>query len=1074
MTRTVESAIASSADPARARHGFQHVPDAATVTDAAHAKILAALFSGSPAITALLEKHPDWVHSVLAPANLEHPRREQGVRREVEAFLGPARQARDYVGAFSQVRLFKQREMLRVAARDLARLGDTPQIIHELSNVADTCLEATLQLCRQQLAALYGQPYHQDADGRWQPTEFCVLGLGKLGGQELNYSSDVDVLFVYAEEGSVFKTPPATKTSARGGMGNHSFFKRLAESFVAEVGRATEEGALYRIDLRLRPEGDTGPLARSIASYENFYAQWGQTWERMMLLKARGVAGDAGLAAEFVEMVQPFRYPRSLSEGALNEIAAMKSRTEQEVIRAGELDRDVKRGRGGIREIEFVVQTTQILNAGRSPFLQGGQTLPLLQKLAQYKLLTEEEARGLAGAYCFLRDVEHRLQMEHNLQTHTLPADAPGRARLAALMGFSRRSDFETALGRHTQFVRQTYEKFVKPEESGAPSLFPRQFKGAESEWKRLLAAHSFLNPEQAFKLLTEFSHGPDYTHTSQRTTELAMGLVQRILALCPKRIDGSDNTARNPSPSLTPTLSPLTQSGSAKHLSRSKSRRGRKSETQGTSELAADPSRGSEGTSTILSDPDRVLARLDRFVSAYGARATLYETWTHNPQLFELLLFLFDRSEFLAELAIRTPDLVDELVLSGRLRRRKTADEILRELRHGARDADQRLWLRRYHQAEFMRIGLRDILGLADYEQNFIELSALADACLQYALEAVARAKRLRAPPVAVIGLGKLGGRELNYGSDLDIIFVAAEKAKGQLHKLQDFAAQVMDMLSSQTELGIAFVTDARLRPDGEKGLLVNTLAAHEEYYRRRAQLWEIQALTRVRAIAGDMKLGQQFEQLAAGLTDFRGFSGRPPHPGPDLPLGGGEGESPAAGKRSAELPLGTKLSRTSNAPSRSPALRWPSYLAPGWKTEIARIRTRIEKERTPAGQDALAFKTGSGGLIDAEFIAQTLCLERGWQEPNTLRALQRVRDEGALLRADAEKLIENYRQLRRMESILRRWSFEGEAVLPADAPAFYRVSVRCGFATPEAFREAVAAWRKAIRAVYLKVFPS
>ncbi|HEU0009098.1 MAG TPA: hypothetical protein VFT34_04695, partial [Verrucomicrobiae bacterium] len=536
MNRVIESAIQSAADPARARHGFQHVPGAASVTDSEQARILAALFSGSPAMTALLEKHPGWVQSVLVPENLAYPRQEQGLRREVNGFLQPALQAREYAGAFSRLRQFKQREMLRIAARDLGRLGNTPQVIREISNVADVCLAATLQLCREQLVQRLGQPYHQDADGLWQPTEFCVLGLGKLGGQELNYSSDVDVIFVYTDEGSVFKTPPRPKAPAGSAMPNHSFFKRLAESFVAEVGRATEDGALYRIDLRLRPEGDAGPFARSLAGYENFYSQWGQTWERMMLLKARCVAGDAGLAAEFLEMVQSFRYPRSLSEGALREIAAMKTRTEKEVIRPGELERDVKRGRGGIREIEFVVQTAQILHAGRSPFLQGAQTLPLLQKLAQYKLLAEDEASELAAAYCFLRNVEHRLQMEHNLQTHTLPADPPGRARLAALMGFAGRAEFEAAVQRHTQFVRETYEKFVKAEESGAPSLFPAKFRGEESEWKKVLAAHSFLDPGHAFKLLEEFAHGPDYAHTSQRTTELAMGLASRVLALCPKR----------------------------------------------------------------------------------------------------------------------------------------------------------------------------------------------------------------------------------------------------------------------------------------------------------------------------------------------------------------------------------------------------------------------------------------------------------------------------------------------------------------------------------------------------------
>ena len=253
---------------------------------------------------------------------------------------------------------------------------------------------------------------------------------------------------------------------------------------------------------------------------------------------------------------------------------------------------------------------------------------------------------------------------------------------------------------------------------------------------------------------------------------------------------------------------------------------------------------------------PDRVVTRLDSFISAYGARATLFELWNRNPAIFELLVLLFDRSEFLAELAIRTPDLVDELVISGRLRQRKTAEETLRDLRHGLGDEDQQLWLRRYHQAELMRIGLRDILGLADFEQYLTELSGLADACLQYALEVVMRKHKLKTPPFVIIGLGKLGGAEIDYGSDLDIIFVADPKAKN-LPALGRLALEVLDLVSARTEQGVVFRTDARLRPDGEKGLLVNTLSAYEDYYRQRAQLWEIQSLTRTRPVAGDLKLG-------------------------------------------------------------------------------------------------------------------------------------------------------------------------------------------------------------------------
>ncbi len=936
---------------------------------AEQARILAALFSGSQALSNLLVARPDWLN-VLEPESLKYPRRKQGLRNEVNRWLKPLLAASDFGAALAQLREFKQREMLRIAARDLARLGQLPAIVQEISDVADVCLDAVWQVCHRQLTARHGQPWHQDTGGQWQPTTGCVLGMGKLGGQELNYSSDVDVLFVYAEEGSVFKQRPGNDKAPRPVLTNHQFFNRLAEAFIAEVSRMTPEGALYRIDLRLRPEGDAGPLSRSLAGYENYYAQWGQTWERMMLIKARGVAGDESLAAEFLETVQPFRYPRSINESVLREVGAVKSRIENEVVKAGELERNVKLGRGGIREIEFVVQALQLLRAGRQPFLQGAQTLPALAKLVQYELLSAEESRLLAEAYVFLRDVEHRLQMEDNLQTHTIPTDRPTQERLARLMGFATLGEFNKALRTHTRNVRRTFDRLLKAEtkETKGASPFPRQFEGAEPEWRKLLADHAFKDVDKALRLLREFVEGPGYVHVSARTSELAHQLLPRLLALCPQ---------------------------------------------PGTAPAAP--------ANIPLSDPDRVVTRLDSFISAYGARATLFELWNRNPAIFELLVLLFDRSEFLAELAIRTPDLVDELVISGRLRQRKSAEETLRDLRHGLGDDDQQSWLRRYHQAELMRIGLRDILGLADFEQYLTELSGLADACLQYALDVVMRKHKLKAPPFVIIGLGKLGGAEIDYGSDLDVLFVADSKTQN-VAALGRYAVEVLDLVSARTEQGLVFRMDARLRPDGEKGLLVNTLSPYEEYYRQRAQLWEIQSLTRTRPVAGDLKLGAQFQALAAALTDFR-------HPASPL-----------------------------------------AAYTPDWKDKIHQMRMRIEKERTPAGQDDLAIKTGNGGLMDAEFIAQTLCLEQGWQEANTLRVLERGRSSAALPEADT--LIANYRQLRRVEGILRRWSYEGETVLPNDPAPYYRVSVRCGFPTPEAFRAALAEWRRVIRLAYLAVF--
>jgi glutamate-ammonia-ligase adenylyltransferase len=967
---TLSEAVEKSADAPRARAAIEQLRATAAgaalrKVSAEQARIFAALLSGSQAAIDLLLAHPDWLGPLLETDVLVHPRREEGLRRETERLLDGA----EFEAALGLLRQFKQREMLRIAARDLARLGNVFEITRELSDLADVCLQTVLGLGQERLIRKFGRPFHLDAERRWRETKFCVIALGKLGGQELNYSSDIDVIYVYSEEGHVFASPPRRGEQTAKGLGNHAFFARLAELITAEIGRFTPDGALYRIDLRLRPEGKMGPLARSLESYESYYAEWGQTWERMMLVKARPAAGDTELGGEFLEMAQAFRYPRSLNRRVVREIAAVKQRIETEIVKEGEIERNVKLGRGGIREIEFIVQTLQLLNAGRIPFLQDAATVPVLQRLVNYSLLTPDDAAELERAYVFLREVENRLQMEANRQTHTIPAERQARERLARLMGFGTAAEFEAARRAITREVRRIYDGILAGDDPVQGGFPQGEFDKAQAKWKNVLTAHRFRDAERALPMLRLFIEGPNYGHISSRTVELARELLPSFFALCPG----------HPNPNKTP--------------------------------------------QRILSDPDRVLVRLDSFIGAYGARATLYELWTQNPSLFELLLLLFDRSEFLAERAIRTPDLVDDLVLSGRLNRARSATETLADLRHGAADKDQSLWLRQYHQAELMRIGLRDILGLADYERNLFELSCLADACLQYALEALMRKHKLKQPPFCVVGFGKLGGQEINYGSDLDIIFVSDSGAR-TLPQCQRLAAELMELLSAPTEIGSVFTTDARLRPDGDKGLLVNTLEAHEEYYRRRAALWEIQALTRVRAVAGEMEVGAKYERMAAALSNFS----------------------------------------TANA--------GVAAYAPDWLGQIDRMRERIARERTPPGKDALAIKTGVGGLMDAEFLAQAICLSRGWREPNTLKALRRARDEGALATADGEQILTDYGQLRRIEGILRRWSFEGETLLPDDLPAFQRVATRCGFSRAEDFAGALAAIRKGIRTVYLRYF--
>lgn len=990
-----DSILAEAIDPSRVRRYWDQLlatPAGPALRQASPAQVhmLSVLLSGSQTLSEQLIAHPEWLLGLLTDEYLSQPRPAQVLRRNVTQSLDSSLQSQDYSGALQQLRRFKRREMLRIAVRDLARLGNLAQLTAEISTVAEICLDAVLRIVSLQLTQRLGLPYHQRDDGTWLPTEFCVIGLGKLGGQELNYSSDVDLLFVYSSEGYVFGTPPAKNERGKG-LSNHQFYQRLAKEFINEITRLSPDGMFYRIDMRLRPEGESGPLVRALDSYEIYYAQGGQIWERLMLIKARCIAGTRGLGAEFIEMIQPFRYPRSLHSRMLREVAAMKDRIEVEVVKTGELERNVKLGRGGIREIEFYVQSLQLLHAGKNPFLQGHQTLPALQHLVRYHLLKADAAQDLSEAYHFLRDVEHRLQMENDLQTHTIPTDRKSREHLALLMGCATLKEFEQRLQTHTGNVRRIYSGLLKADQTEVTVGLPRDFEHQEKEWRQLIRERSFRDTEKAFRLLQAFVHGPGYVHISPRTSELALELVQQFLACCPAQpaahyhLPAPQKADRDPAP---PTDSlPTTD------------------------------------TDRILSDPDRVLTRLDSFINAYGARATLYDLWTHNPSYFELLLRLFDRSEFLAEVAIRTPDLIDDLALSGRLRRSKTAENILKELRYGRDDEDQLLWLRRYHQAEQLRIGLRDILGLADFEQNLEELSALAEACLHYALEVVQHRHKLKTPPFAIIGLGKLGGAELNYGSDLDILFVATNQSE-DLSKLHKWAVELMEMLSAPTDMGVAFKIDTRLRPDGEKGLLVNTLQAYDDYYRQRASLWEIQALSRTRPVAGDMRTGMQFQTLAGQWSDF--------------------------------------------SPAKPAANAW----TPGWKGEIRKMRERITKERTQSGSEPLAIKTGTGGLMDAEFAAQILALNHGWQEPNTLKALLRAKDEKLLASKEAHLLIANYRNLRHIEGILRRWSFAGETVLPTDPEAFQRVSIRCGFKRPADFQKAVAQYRSGIQAVYQSLF--
>ncbi len=404
---------------------------------------------------------------------------------------------------FRALRLWKSREMVRIALRELANVAPLEETTGELSQIAEICIRRVFEHWNAEFRQRHGSPN----------TEFTILALGKLGGAELNHSSDVDLIFLYGEEGQL---------SPR--FSYHEFFNRLAEKFLEAFSTPDPQGSLFRVDVRLRPEGSAGPLARSLESMEHYYGGFGETWERLALIKARGVGGSRELAYEFLRQHQPFIYPKSPTPDLLEEIANIKRRIERDVVGQENLGRDVKLGRGGIREIEFVVQTLQFIHGARHTFLQEPSTLKALRGLAQLELIPPSEIVGLDRAYRFLRRTEHRLQIEAEQQTHTIPATPEHLRRLALSLGFGSREEFTSALEREMLTVRAVFRRLIAealPDKKGEP-----------------VDSGIFANQSGAEKALTGLGQGPSGAHVSPRTRQAFRKLRPLLLAQLAKTAD--------------------------------------------------------------------------------------------------------------------------------------------------------------------------------------------------------------------------------------------------------------------------------------------------------------------------------------------------------------------------------------------------------------------------------------------------------------------------------------------------------------------------------------------------------
>jgi glutamate-ammonia-ligase adenylyltransferase len=695
---------------------------------------------------------------------------------------------------------FKRREFARIAIADLLRRSEVIETARLMSALADECIRAALEAVK----SLMG-PRADEAG------EFCVIAMGKLGANELNLSSDIDLVYLY----DAHDTQAAAVAAARMG------------ELLTEI---ISDGS-FRVDLRLRPGGRSSSLVLPFEGALSFYQNHGQTWERAALLRARPVAGAVALGARLVAELSDFVYRRFLDFDTLRQLRAMKHQIEAELRSPAMIARNIKLGRGGIRELEFVAHSLTLIYGGRDPRIRTGNALTALRLLDTHGYMAQERATALAEAYVLLRDTEHKLQVAAGMQTQTLPADAQAMRTLAARMGFGKEENaaarLAEALDRRRDLIASQFRETLAG--GGEEPAHPRVSPQAVAAWAHaserdvtvpLLAHLGYAQPEESAGHLEALWRGPENWPQSPRRREL---------------LD---------------TLGPL----------------------------LIDEMRS-------LADPDLAVMNLASFIAAVGARTSFLALLEQHPATRRVLLRLFASSRYLSTIFIRHPDMLDTLVRSDLVRVRRTLTELKEEvadLVEASPDFEGRLdALRAFRHQEFLRVAIADLAGDLQLPEVESELTSLAEAVLAESLEVARReiAHRMPLPPsmrMAILAMGRFGSAEMTYNSDLDLIFVyddpsgAASDAGAIASRI---AQNLIAVLESRTREGYAYKLDLRLRPSGNQGPLVTSLEAFTSYHRKSSAIWERQALVRARIVAGNPGLGAEVEKARQEFVFSRGL---------------------------------------------------------------------------------------------------------------------------------------------------------------------------------------------------------
>ncbi len=867
ILREASAPLLARFDAAVAASGIATVP-------AAVAENLAAVFALSPFVAEVAIQAPArWLAALAPDSGFQNA---AACRAQCAALFADCP---DEITLRAGIRQHRTLALARNAWGDLLGERSLAEVLAELSALAEALVDTVAQWLYRDLTARFGTPTEE----RGGPVALVVIAMGKLGGGELNFSSDIDLIFAYRAGG---ETQGGPRT-----LSHQEFFDRLGKRLIAILNEPTDDGFVYRVDMRLRPFGDSGALTASFAALEQYYVLHGRDWERYALVKARVIHGAPEDIAALAEITRPFVYRRYLDFGAIESVREMKALIDAETARDG-LARNIKRGAGGIREIEFIAQAFQLVRGGREPRLRQCSLLPTLEACGALGLLSPADTLALSEAYCFLRVAENRLQQVHDAQTQILPLDPLGQARLAFGLGYPDWDTLEAVLTRHRLAVRQRFEMLLLPSPlaAGQPSVLQAACLGiwlGPSEGNATLAAltHAgFSQPEAAAAQLARLKDARFLARLSGNARERLDRLMPRLLAICAVRPEGA-----------------------------------------------------------------LILGRTGDLVLAVARRSVYLALLADHAQALTRLVDLCERSVWVARQIARWPILLDELLDDRLFATPPTRDQLAQRLDATlealpAGDLDVCMdTLRNFKHQQVLRVAACDLLVGLPVATVSNHLTWIAEVLLDKAL-ALARADLVarygeptlptEAGPAgagfAIIAYGKLGGRELGYGSDLDLVFVHNSESTAQTqgpHVIANavfftrLAQRIIHLLTTRTAAGTAYELDIRLRPSGASGLLVTSLAAFRDYQRNAAWTWEHQALLRARALAGNLAVQAGFEAI------------------------------------------------------RSEILGLPRPMAK-LRAEIADMLVRVRQQSDRSDAVWFDLKHGVGGITDIEFMVQYTCL--------------------------------------------------------------------------------------------------